>query len=122
MQTCCKFIVPPVDDNVRLSVAQYRKLINQDIERMYPEQNSPTPKQSRSSHSFTKPKLEEAKPERRQRSLIQHKASSPIKPRESSLAKPCLEPAKPEVLEGLRRKGSRKQLVRKTKSRPCFKK
>lgn len=41
---------------------------------MYPEERT-TPnnsKQVRGSHSFTKPKGEEAKQERRQRSLIQH--------------------------------------------------
>lgn len=52
---------------------------------MFPEENAlSTPyKQSRSSHSFTKYKQEEARPEKRQRSLIQaHNKggnSSPLK-------------------------------------------
>ena len=82
MPLCCKFIVPPVDDNVRLTVAQYRKLIYQDIERMHPEENCVVHhyKESRSTHSFTKYKQEETKCIRRQRSLIQTQThSKPVK-------------------------------------------
>lgn len=34
---CTKFIVPQLDDNVRLSLQSYRKMIYIDIERRYPE-------------------------------------------------------------------------------------
>lgn len=33
---CTKFIVPQLDDNVRLSILQYRKMIYCDIDRRYP--------------------------------------------------------------------------------------
>ena len=36
---CKKFIVPELDDNVRLSVEEYRKAIYKDVERRYPEYN-----------------------------------------------------------------------------------
>jgi hypothetical protein len=43
---CTKFIVPQLDDNVRLSLHQYRKIIYCDIERRYPEPIYPTDKSS----------------------------------------------------------------------------
>jgi hypothetical protein len=36
---CNKFIIPELDDNVRLSVEDYRKAIYRDVERRYPEYN-----------------------------------------------------------------------------------
>lgn len=36
---CTKFIVPHQDDNVRLSVQEYRKIIYSDIDRRYPIAN-----------------------------------------------------------------------------------
>lgn len=36
---CTKFIIPQLDDNVRLSVLQYRKMIYLDIDRRYPEES-----------------------------------------------------------------------------------
>jgi hypothetical protein len=36
---CTKFIVPQLDDNQRLTLQSYRKMIYTDIERRYPEIN-----------------------------------------------------------------------------------
>jgi hypothetical protein len=51
--------VPFVDDNVKLTVQQYRKILYQDIERRYPEENS-TYKALRSTASFTKTRKQSA--------------------------------------------------------------
>lgn len=37
---CTKFIVPQLDDNVRLTLESYRKMIYTDIERRYPDSNA----------------------------------------------------------------------------------
>jgi mitogen-activated protein kinase 15 len=88
--SCKKFLVPFVDDNEKLTVQQYRKIIYQDIERRYPEENT-VYKNLRSNASFTKPKKHsvDVKPShsppkgqlKRQKSLIQvnkHGSSSKI--------------------------------------------
>jgi hypothetical protein len=75
---CNRFIVPFVDDNIKLSLQQYRKIIYQDIERRYPEENT-NHKNVRSVPSFTKVKkmsLDEKRVSpmnhlKRQRSFIQ---------------------------------------------------
>jgi hypothetical protein len=45
-----------------------------------------------------------------------------LKVRETNSVKLSLEPAKPELLEGLKRKVSRNNLLKRKKSRPAFKK
>lgn len=87
--------MPFVDDNVKLTVQQYRRILYQDIERRYPEENSAY-KNVRSANSFTKPRKQSAdaprpahspqKPQlKRQKSLIQVRPqgkkveSSPLK-------------------------------------------
>ena len=51
---CKKFIVSEVDDNIRLTLEEYRRLIYQDIERRYPHINKflPIPRINRCHHSL----------------------------------------------------------------------
>jgi hypothetical protein len=48
---CNKFIIPELDDNVRLSVEDYRKAIYRDVERRYPEYNK-EPEEDKGSSSI----------------------------------------------------------------------
>lgn len=126
---CQKFVVPCVDDNVKLTLQQYRKIIYQDIERRYPEENC-IYQNPRSVGSFTKTKkfsLEDPKMRsppcppnlKRQKSVVTIKKSSSLL-KKSDMLSPYRavlqkEEAKPrhESPPLLKKTKSRKQLVRK---------
>jgi serine/threonine protein kinase len=123
---CHKFLVPFVDDNIKLSVQQYRKILYQDIERRYPEENSAY-KNLRSNNSFTKTrkhasetKLAHPSPQKgqlkRQKSLLQvtrpqTPASQPMKKEKS--------PVKGRTREG-GGEGVKAGNLRKAPSKACL--
>ena len=78
---CESFVVPTLDDNLRLDIKEYRRTIIQDIERRYPDMNKITPM----------PRIYRA-----HNSLFNRKAEAPRKAT-TSLVK--LESVKPEEKE-----------------------